>query len=332
MIVDLNINAPIYNTTTTTTMPTPLPLLLSSSTLSSSSSITSSSASLSSKIIQKRIESMISLKNILDEEVYNLQFQRYLGEKLEISNYLLDNTILTNKDKKNTIKSIQDRLRKLSLSGKTILDDDLYDYQYKRILALQDIVTSSSSSDLLVDSILDAVTSSSLINLKRVNEIGNNDDNSNNDYINSDKKSKIMKYNGVYTCKLCSFESSTIYLYDAHCMTKMHRTCVLAATPEEIAELPPYRTVKTFLCKACDFETRKKNRFIIHCETNKHKKMPGIDVDQSYKPMLRCFDCKFAVEERKLFEEHIKSPLHINRLSSLQICQKERFKVDNIDI
>jgi hypothetical protein len=123
-------------------------------------------------------------------------------------------------------------------------------------------------------------------------------------------------------CYLCSYETTIVRSFDAHCTTRGHKEALSNATSEEISQLPAFRFMKSFLCKDCDFETINKKRFLIHCDTNNHKKLC------SYPPnevaLYRCTKCKFVSSKRTIINDH-------NRLNIHLITNMDNNRADRIE-
>lgn len=148
---------------------------------------------------------------------------------------------------------------------------------------------------------------------KEINELIDNHVMITNEIINDNalefEKDNYVQAQKNFVCYLCSYETSIVRSFDAHCTTKGHKEAIANATPEEISLLPTFRIMKSFLCEDCDFETINKRRFTIHCDTNNHKKLCSFPPNQF--ALYRCTKCKFVSSKRTILNDHNRLNIHL---------------------
>jgi hypothetical protein len=137
--------------------------------------------------------------------------------------------------------------------------------------------------------------------------------------------------NNEFSCHICKIIFNNISLYDMHCMSKSHRTKVISSTYEEVANLLPFQTCKTYQCNPCDLEFVKKDKFLNHIDSSKHKSLVGSEkVFKNQIPLLRCKFCSFSTGERELFRDHLKNEDHLSIIASLQQPAQLERMINNI--
>lgn len=140
-------------------------------------------------------------------------------------------------------------------------------------------------------------------------------------HVNSATEDRI----GLFKCGLCNFQTVNSAFYDLHCMGIKHKGAISNATKQEILELPPCITLKTFYCKPCNYETMHHINFTNHCNFTSHKEMPGSDsINLLQDSMFRCgLKCEFVSDSRSDFEKHIQSSIHLSHIPLGHAVQRE---------
>lgn len=154
----------------------------------------------------------------------------------------------------------------------------------------------------------------------------------NMDSDSSENDGEFLDISNEFKCPLCMFSAKTYTLYNRHCMGVKHHEAISKATKQEILDLPPRLTQKTYICDRCNYYTLYKADFLCHCKSRNHSHSLGsrkIKVNQESKYSCCVIKCDFHTTDRDIFEKHLVTNFHFSNIPQGTCIQRERLADDD---